>query len=101
MGAIPTQRETVSRACDVPAHRGAGERTEVSATLPGSPLAPGAARALVRGALTEWADLGRAPSHRLAEDAMVVVSELVTNAVVHAGTDVELTCRLEDTGALV
>lgn len=34
---------------------------------------------------------------RLAEDAVLVVSELVTNAVVHAGTDVELLCRLEIT----
>ncbi|MEU6550080.1 SpoIIE family protein phosphatase [Streptomyces sp. NPDC046915] len=101
MGAIPTQRETVSRASDVPAHGGAGERTEICATLPGSPLAPGSARALLRAALAEWHDLGLAPSQRLADDALVVVSELVTNAVVHAGTDVELICRLEETGALV
>ncbi|WP_188114217.1 ATP-binding protein, partial [Streptomyces apricus] len=32
---------------------------------------------------------------RLVGDALVVVSELVTNAVVHAGTDVELLCRLD------
>ncbi|MFI5688516.1 SpoIIE family protein phosphatase [Streptomyces sp. NPDC051636] len=101
MGTIPTQREILSRASDVPAHWGAGERTEVRATLSGGPLAPGSARALVRAALAKWSGLGLAPSDRLAEDAMVVVSELVTNAVVHAGTDVELTCRLEETGALV
>ncbi|MFF4396787.1 SpoIIE family protein phosphatase [Streptomyces sp. NPDC001480] len=101
MGAIPTQRETVSRPSDVPAHGGAGERAEICATLSGSPLAPGSARALLRAALAEWTDLGLAPSQRLADDAMVVVNELVTNAVVHAGTDVELTCRLEETGALV
>ncbi|MGW7256179.1 SpoIIE family protein phosphatase [Streptomyces sp. NPDC054834] len=101
MGAIPTQRETVSRASDVPAHGGAGERTAICANLPGSPLAPRSARALLRAALAEWTELGLAPSQRLADDAMVVVNELVTNAVVHAGTDVELTCRLEETGALV
>ncbi|MEU5597503.1 SpoIIE family protein phosphatase [Streptomyces sp. NPDC020298] len=101
MGAIPTQRETVPRVSDVPAHGGAGECTQMCATLPGSPLAPGSARALLRAALAEWTDLGLALSQRLADDALVVVSELVTNAVVHAGTDVELICRLEESGALV
>ncbi|MFF4485181.1 SpoIIE family protein phosphatase [Streptomyces sp. NPDC001544] len=101
MGAIPTQRETVSRASDVPAHGTAAERTAVRATLPSSPLAAGSARTLLRVALAEWTGLGLAPSPQLADDAVVVVSELVTNAVVHAGTDVELTCRLEESGALV
>ncbi|WP_112470138.1 SpoIIE family protein phosphatase [Streptomyces triticisoli] len=109
MGAIPTQRETASRASAVPAHasgttaqHGAGTRTEVYTTLPGNPLAPGSARALLRTALTEWTDLGCVIAEGLAEDAVIVVSELVTNAVVHAGTDVELTCRLEpETGACV
>ncbi|MET8944179.1 SpoIIE family protein phosphatase [Streptomyces sp. NPDC004542] len=101
MGAIPTQRETVSRVSDVPAHGDAGERAAVRSVLPGSPLAPGSARALLRAALTEWTGLGLTPSQRLVDDAVVVVSELVTNAVVHAGTDVELTCRLEESGALV
>jgi serine phosphatase RsbU (regulator of sigma subunit)/anti-sigma regulatory factor (Ser/Thr protein kinase) len=56
----------------------------------------------VRTALKEWADSGPDVPDRLAEDVLVVVSELVTNAVVHAGTEVELTCRLEpDTGACV
>ncbi|WP_073946679.1 SpoIIE family protein phosphatase [Streptomyces kebangsaanensis] len=109
MGAIPTQRETVSRASEVPAHasgatahHGAEACPEACTTLPGSPLAPGSARALLRTALTEWAALGFVIAERLAEDAVIVVSELVTNAVVHAGTDVELTCRLEPgTGACV
>ncbi|MEU0071647.1 ATP-binding SpoIIE family protein phosphatase [Streptomyces sp. NPDC006332] len=79
---------------------------ETHATLPGSPLAPGAARALLRAALTEWGERELPGtehlSDRLAGDAVVVVSELVTNAVVHAGTDVEVSCRLEaETGALV
>ncbi|WP_189311195.1 SpoIIE family protein phosphatase [Streptomyces brasiliensis] len=101
MGAIPTQRETVPVVCDAPAHRGEGERAEMCATLPGSPLAPGSARALVRSALAEWTDLGLVGSARLADDVMVTVSELVTNAVVHAGTDLELVCRIEPgTGAL-
>ncbi|MGI5375333.1 SpoIIE family protein phosphatase [Streptomyces sp. CA-251387] len=104
MGAIPVQRETVTRASDVPAS--GGWRAETRTTLPGSALSPGTARTLVRNALTEWAASGlpgtEALSDRLVDDAVVAVSELVTNAVVHAGTDVELTCRLEeDTGALL
>ncbi|WP_408907232.1 SpoIIE family protein phosphatase [Streptomyces cavernicola] len=82
--------------------------------LPGNSLAPAAARRFVRSALADWAepavraDAARAdpaedPSppavdgitERLADDAVVLVSELVTNAVVHAGTDVELLCRFE------
>ncbi|MFF5981621.1 SpoIIE family protein phosphatase [Streptomyces olindensis] len=132
MGAIPTQRETASRASEAPAHAGetpvpaqegplAGPVAEGSApacaaplpvaeahaqgcarahaTLSGSSVAPGAARALVRAALAEWTDLGLPGAEhltdRLADDATLVVSELVTNAVVHAGTDVEMECRLE------
>ncbi|WP_031476907.1 SpoIIE family protein phosphatase [Streptomyces bicolor] len=120
MGAIPVQRETVTRASDAPAHEGARPRTdreshprvgevmrpETRTTLPGTPLSPGSARSLVRATLTEWATSGlpgtELLSDRLVDDAVVAVSELVTNAVVHAGTDVELTCRLEeDTGALL
>ncbi|MEU0219083.1 ATP-binding protein, partial [Streptomyces sp. NPDC006265] len=87
----------------------APEHARAHATLPGSSLAPGVARALVRAALTEWTGLGLPGAEyltgRLADDATLVVSELVTNAVVHAGTDVEMECRLEgdtpDTAALV
>ncbi len=118
MGAISTRRETISRASEAPAHTGAPLRTEalapadappraqLHAPLPGSSLAPGAARALLRAALAEWAERALPGTEHLTEllagDALVVVSELVTNAVVHAGTDVELDCRLEpETGALV
>src|SRR5690606_18680178 len=39
---------------------------------------------------------------RAVDDAELIASELVTNAVVHAGTDLRLTCRLEEgTGALI
>ncbi|MEU0333066.1 SpoIIE family protein phosphatase [Streptomyces sp. NPDC006193] len=87
MAAIPTQRDT-----DAPP----GERRG-RATLPGSPLAPGSARALLRAALAEAPGV---PA-RLADDALAVVSELVTNAVVHAGTDVEIDWLLEETGAFL
>ncbi|GGR17883.1 SpoIIE family protein phosphatase [Streptomyces aurantiogriseus] len=99
MGAIPTQRETVSRAGGAPAHAGGHLHPHTRATLAGSSLAPGSARDLVRAALTEWAEPGLPGTENLmdlAEDAILVVSELVTNAVVHAGTDVDLVCRLEE-----
>ncbi|GGY12078.1 ATP-binding SpoIIE family protein phosphatase [Streptomyces djakartensis] len=108
MGAIPTQRETASRASEAPAHaHDAAARAH--ATLSGSSLAPGSARALTRTALAEWTTRGLPGAEhltdRLAADALLVVSELVTNAVVHAGTVVEFECRLEgddrDTAALV
>ncbi|CAL9446769.1 SpoIIE family protein phosphatase [Streptomyces sp. enrichment culture] len=111
MGAIPTQRETAFRASAAPAHAEASadpyaqECARAHVTLLGSSLAPGAARAMVRDALADWTGLGLPGTERLtehrADDALVVVSELVTNAVVHAGTDVEVGCRVEETGALV
>ncbi|MEU1010481.1 SpoIIE family protein phosphatase [Streptomyces sp. NPDC005890] len=88
MAAIPTQRESGGT------HPG---ETRGWATLPGSPLAPGSARALLRAALAEAPGV----SARLADDVMAVVSELVTNAVVHAGTEVRVEWRLEQTGAFV
>ncbi|SMF02676.1 SpoIIE family protein phosphatase [Streptomyces sp. Amel2xC10] len=100
MGAIPTQRE-FSRAGDAHAHAfRAMPSPYAEATLNGGPLAPGAARDLVRSTLADWAGLGLTgagrPVERLAEDAILVVSELVTNAVVHAGTDITLLCRLDE-----
>ncbi|MER6244224.1 ATP-binding SpoIIE family protein phosphatase [Streptomyces griseorubiginosus] len=102
MGAIPAQRESVAHGADT--HALAPVR--VRATFPGTPLTPGAARALLRATLSEWAELALPGSEFLtpwqSDDAVVVVSELVTNAVVHAGTEVELDGRLEaHTGALV
>ncbi|MFE9806087.1 SpoIIE family protein phosphatase [Streptomyces sp. NPDC005548] len=99
MGAIPTQRESVACAPGAPAHHRAGQDTVARTTLPGTPLAPGAARRYLRDTLLGWAELALPGAEiiddRLTGDAAVVVSELVTNAVVHAGTDVELLCRLE------
>lgn len=69
------------------------DTTRVSSTaFDGTPQAPAHARKFVRQVLGEWR-----LSH-LTEDAILLTSELVTNAVVHAGTGVELTCRL-DVGA--
>ncbi|MFE7426341.1 SpoIIE family protein phosphatase [Streptomyces sp. NPDC057545] len=78
----------------------ADERPVARTSLPGNLLAPSAGRRFVRAALTEWTGSGLAAamgvSERLTDDASVVASELVTNAVVHAGTNVELLCRLEE-----
>ncbi|MET8688095.1 SpoIIE family protein phosphatase [Streptomyces sp. NPDC004732] len=69
-------------------------------SLPGNPLAPAAARKFVRAALADWTELGvpaaTGLTDRLADDSVLLVSELVTNAVVHAGTAVELMCRLDE-----
>ncbi|MCX2925481.1 ATP-binding SpoIIE family protein phosphatase [Streptomyces sp. NEAU-W12] len=102
MGAIPTQRETSPAASETFARACA----RADATLPGGSLAPGSARALVRAALAEWTERALPGvehlTTRAVDDAMLIASELVTNAVVHAGTEVRLTCALEeDTGALV
>ncbi|PJJ01888.1 serine phosphatase RsbU (regulator of sigma subunit) [Streptomyces sp. 2333.5] len=73
------------------------------ASLPGDPRAAAAARRLVRSAFADWAaqELPGAQwlTSRLADEAELLVSELVTNAVVHAGTTVELRCRLDPQGA--
>ncbi|MFK4100072.1 SpoIIE family protein phosphatase [Streptomyces sp. NPDC019531] len=109
MGAIHVRRESVARASDAPVPGGGAlphVPAQTRATFSGSPLAPGSARDLVRAALAEWAELALPGTEfltdRQGDDAVVVVSELVTNAVVHAGTDVELSCCLEArTGGLV
>lgn len=56
------------------------------------------AREFVRGTLTEA--VRRSPggrtgaAARFVDEAMLLTSELVTNAVLHAGTDIEVLCRL-------
>ncbi|WP_369212405.1 SpoIIE family protein phosphatase [Streptomyces flavofungini] len=99
MGSIPTQRETAFRASATNPDR-PGPPAVVRASLPGNSLAPAAARRFVRAALADWAELGVPAAagidNRLADDAVLIVSELATNAVVHAGTDVELLCRLDE-----
>ncbi|QKV95022.1 SpoIIE family protein phosphatase [Streptomyces sp. NA02950] len=79
-------------------------RTSASAraSLPGTPLAASAARRFVRAALADWAALDVPAADRITErtgdEAVLLVSELVTNAVVHAGTAVELSCALDVPG---
>jgi serine phosphatase RsbU (regulator of sigma subunit) len=111
VGPNPIAREALHRpAPQVSLRRDARSISRTS--LPGNPLAPSAARRFARAALKDWASLGllatctfcregtacspgRHSADLLADDAVLVVDELVTNAVVHAGTTVELLCRLE------
>jgi anti-sigma regulatory factor (Ser/Thr protein kinase) len=57
----------------------------VSRRLAPHPTAPRAARDLVSRSLLEWRLSQQIP------DACLVVSELITNAMIHAGTDIDLT----------
>ncbi|MEV6563207.1 SpoIIE family protein phosphatase [Streptomyces kronopolitis] len=71
--------------------------------LPANQLAAAGARKFVRALLSERAaappaTTGRgaaAISQELIHDAVLLTSELVTNAVMYAGTDIDVTCRLE------
>jgi anti-sigma regulatory factor (Ser/Thr protein kinase) len=59
------------------------------------PAAAAAARRFVRDTLRLWNLSGRsARQDALVDDAVLLTSELVTNAVLHAGTPVQVTCRL-------
>jgi GAF domain-containing protein/anti-sigma regulatory factor (Ser/Thr protein kinase) len=59
------------------------------------PAAAAAARRFVRETLRTWQVAGQSASQdELVDDAVLLTSELVTNAVVHAGTPVQVTCRL-------
>ena len=87
---------------------GAGSRKE----LPASQLAPSRARSFVRAVITERAvrtsSLGP-PAERLADEAALLADELATNALVHAGTPMDVVCYVEKepgpvgklTGALI
>ncbi|WDG31364.1 SpoIIE family protein phosphatase [Streptomyces sp. CA-278952] len=102
MAPIPLQRETMQRPGTTRAGLAHGPRLASRTSLPGIPLAPSAARRFVRAALAEWTGIGVPAavgfSDRLADDAVTVTNELVTNAVVHAGTTVDLVLRLEEEG---
>ncbi|MBC9716230.1 SpoIIE family protein phosphatase [Streptomyces sp. TRM66268-LWL] len=101
VGSIPMQRENTFRPAGTtgPVPLRSAEDTRASTSLPGNPLAPAAARRFVRAAFAGWAESGVSAAacltERLTDDAVVLVSELVTNAVVHAGTHVEVLCRLD------
>src|SRR5712691_2560251 len=59
------------------------------------PAAAAAARRFVRDTLRLWELTGSSDGQdALVDDAVLLTSELVTNAVLHAGTPVQVTCRL-------
>ncbi len=62
------------------------------ATYDPEPASVAAARRFVRETLRSWEIPG---SGELAADAELLTSELVTNAVMHAGTPVQVTCRAD------
>lgn len=62
---------------------------EVRAKLPAEPASAGRARRFVDRALNDWR------CGHLAEVATLLVSELVANAILHAGTTVEVVIRRE------
>ncbi|MEW2068674.1 ATP-binding SpoIIE family protein phosphatase [Streptomyces sp. NPDC007346] len=103
MAPIPSQWDTVQRPGTTRAGYAHGPRLASRTSLPGIPLSPSAARRFVRAALAEWTGLGVPAavgfSDRLADDAVTVTNELVTNAVVHAGTTVDLVLRLAEESA--
>jgi len=66
-----------------------------SAAYQAEPAAAAAARRFVRDTRRSGALTGRSGDHDpLVDDAVLLTSELVTNAVLHAGTPVQVTCRL-------
>ena len=66
-----------------------------SAAYQPEPAAAAAARRFVRQTLQSWDVSARAwDPDRVVDDAVLLTSELVTNAVVHAGTPLDVTCRL-------
>ncbi len=52
------------------------------------PSAVAPARAFVRDTVSKWG------AEAVADDAVLIASELVTNAIVHAGTPAEVSCAL-------
>jgi anti-sigma regulatory factor (Ser/Thr protein kinase) len=66
-----------------------------AAAYPPEPEAAQAARKFVRETLQAWRGSGRcAGPADLIDDAVLLTSELVTNAIVHARTPVQVMCRL-------
>jgi serine phosphatase RsbU (regulator of sigma subunit)/anti-sigma regulatory factor (Ser/Thr protein kinase) len=73
---------------------GAHQDLSAEAVFEPEPAAVAAARRFVRNTLISW---GLSNRDELVTDAVLLASELVTNAIVHAGTPVKLTCRLNGT----
>ncbi len=69
-----------------------------SSSLPASRVTPSRARAFVRAVIAERAlsTSSTGPAiDRLGDDAALLVSELTSNAFMHAGTEIQVRCRIE------
>lgn len=84
-----TGRAPAEAPAEAPGISGRPTRTE-TILLAGDPRAAGAARHFLREVLAEWGIEGEP-----VESAELCLSELVTNAVIHAGTSSELTLNLD------
>lgn len=81
---------------------GRPDKLVATAAYQPEPAAAAAARRFVRDTLETWVTSGNGSDGRgLVDDAVLLTSELVTNAVVHAGTQVQVTCTLADEGVEV
>jgi serine phosphatase RsbU (regulator of sigma subunit)/anti-sigma regulatory factor (Ser/Thr protein kinase) len=69
------------------------EARVTAAAFEPEPAAVAAARRFVQETLNSWQLSGH---DELVADAVLLTSELVTNALVHAGTSIQLTCRLDE-----
>jgi anti-sigma regulatory factor (Ser/Thr protein kinase) len=85
-GSLPTSRHVPIVEQGLVSHRR-------ELTLPAEPTAPRHARALLRAAATEWE-----VDEDIYEDAAMIVTELVANAVDHARSSSTLTIDLDDHG---
>jgi len=65
-----------------------------AAQFAAAPDAANRARRFVRETLTDWGKSGEFGLEALLDDALLLTSELVTNAVVHAGTAATVQCEL-------
>ena len=88
-GELPAEVAVAARRADADRLVSAHQRAQTASRLL-EPLleAPSLARAFLRSKLDGW------DAHAFADDALLVVDELVANAVLHAGTEIELRLAL-------
>jgi anti-sigma regulatory factor (Ser/Thr protein kinase) len=88
--------ESLAQVCHLHSSVLRSAESEVSGRFPAEHGAPGEARRLVAHALGRWGHGGA-----FADDAQLVVTELATNAVLHAGSEFSVLARAEDAGVWI
>jgi anti-sigma regulatory factor (Ser/Thr protein kinase) len=88
--------ESLAQVCHLHSSVLRSAASEVSGRFPAEHDAPGEARRLVAHALGSWGY-----SDAFSEDAQLVVTELATNAVLHAGSEFSVLARVEDAGVWI